>query len=79
MQNGEKYVLRCNGFMAPKYVTRIAIAVFLVCAKIFIKMMQYPAQNDVMISEGPFKTDKEVFVWTIRKSLIYTGAGLRPP
>lgn len=31
-------------------------------------MMQYLTKNDVMISEGPFKTDKEVFVWTIRKS-----------
>ena len=30
--------------------------------------MQDPSQNDVMINEGPFKTDKEVFVWTIRKS-----------
>ena len=30
--------------------------------------MQYPAQNVVMISEGPFKTDKEVFVWTILES-----------
>ena len=68
MQNGEKDMLRCNGFMAPKCVTRIAVAVFPVCAKIFIKMMQYPAQNDVMISEGPFKTDKEVFVWTILES-----------
>ena len=37
MQNGEKYVLRCNGFMAPKCVTRIAVAVFLVCAKIIKK------------------------------------------
>ena len=68
IQNGKKYVLRCNGFMAPKCVTRIPVAVFLVCAKIFIKMMQYLTKNDVMISEGPFKTDKEVFVWTIRKS-----------
>ena len=37
IQNGEKYVLRCNGFMAPKCVTRIAVAVFLVCDKIFSK------------------------------------------
>ena len=37
MQNGKKYVLRCNGFMAPKCVTRIAVAVFLVCDKIFLK------------------------------------------
>jgi len=36
-QNGEKYVLRCNGFMAPKCVTRIAVAVSLVCDKIFLK------------------------------------------
>ena len=67
-QNGEKYMLCCNGFSVAKCVTRIAVAVFLVCAKIFIKMMQYLTKNDVMISEGPFKTDKEVFVWTIRKS-----------
>ena len=67
IQNGEKYVLRCNGFMAPKCVTRIAVAVFPVCAKIFIKMMQYLTKNDVMISEGPFKTDKEVFGWMIRE------------
>ena len=32
-----KKVLRCNGFMAPKCVTRIAVAVFLVCDKIFLK------------------------------------------
>lgn len=37
IQNGAKYVLRCNGFMAPKCVTRIAVAVFLVCAKIIKK------------------------------------------
>ena len=37
MQNGEKDILCCNGFMAPKCVTRIAIAVFLVCDKIFSK------------------------------------------
>ena len=67
IQNDKKYVLRCNGFMAPKCVTRIPVAVFLVCAKIFIKMMQYPALNDVIISEGPFKTDKEVFGWMTRK------------
>ena len=37
MQNGEKDMLCCNGFMAPKCVTRIAVAVFLVCDKIFLK------------------------------------------
>lgn len=37
IQNGAKYVLRCNGFMAPKCVRRIAVAVFLVCAKIIKK------------------------------------------
>ncbi len=37
MQNREKDMLCCNGFMAPKCVTRIAVAVFLVCDKIFLK------------------------------------------
>jgi len=34
----------------------------------YLKRMQYPAENIVMISERPFNDNKEVYVWRMKKS-----------